>query len=180
MQSRDRQNCITNIISDCHRRLGISDSYAEQHQLQIQDECQDLVPIGEDVFQRPQQLMPTAAQAWFRMRDSASDDGVVLQVVSAFRSIDYQTGIIERKLKAGQTIDDILKVSAAPGFSEHHSGRALDLATPGFDPLEEVFENCPAFKWLSASAGRFGFRMSYPRNNCHSVAYEPWHWCWCL
>ena len=75
-------------------------------------------------------------------------------------------------------IEDILKVSAAPGYSEHHSGRALDITTPGYDVLEEVFEASPAFRWLEKNASHYRFRLSYPRDNPHGVVYEPWHWYW--
>ena len=47
-----------------------------------------------------------------------------------------------------------------------------------FEKLEEEFDKSPAFKWLEKTAGNFGFRMSFPKNNRHGVAYEPWHWCW--
>ena len=69
-------------------------------------------------------------------------------------------------------------MSAAPGYSEHHSGRAVDLTTPGSPVLEEAFEESDAFAWLRRRAPEFGFRMSYPRDNPHRVAYEPWHWAW--
>ena len=72
----------------------------------------------------------------------------------------------------------ILRVSAAPGYSEHHSGRALDITTPGYAALEEEFELSPAFAWLKKHAKTFRFRLSYPRRNTHGIAYEPWHWCW--
>ena len=112
------------------------------------------------------------------MCQAAAQDSVELQIVSAFRSVEYQLGILQRKLDRGQPIAEILRVSAAPGYSEHHSGRALDITTPGFAALEEEFENSPAFAWLKKNARRFGFRMSYPRRNPHGIAYEPWHWSW--
>ena len=85
---------------------------------------------------------------------------------------------MRKKLEQGQAIDAILQVSAAPGFSEHHSGRAVDVTTPGYPVLEEVFEESEAFAWLREHAGRFGFLLSFPRDNPHGVAYEPWHWAW--
>jgi LAS superfamily LD-carboxypeptidase LdcB len=85
--------------------------------------------------------------------------------------------IWDRKLAAGQTVAQILTVSAPPGYSEHHTGRALDLTAAGCEPLTEAFEALPAFTWLAAQAEQFGFVMSYPRNNPHGVVYEPWHWC---
>ncbi len=42
--------------------------------------------------------------------------------------------------------------------------------------LEEEFETTPAYRWLCDNAGRSGFRQSFPRNNIHGIAYEPWHW----
>jgi zinc D-Ala-D-Ala carboxypeptidase len=139
-------------------------------------EAAELVSIGPDIYGRDQRLTPAAAHAWQSMRTAAEKEGIVLQAVSAFRSVAYQRGIIERKLAAGQKIEDILRVSAAPGFSEHHTGRTIDITTPGCKPLEEEFERTPAFAWLTRRAGEFGFTMSYPRNNPRGVIYEPWHW----
>ena len=123
-------------------------------------------------------MTPDAAEAWHKMKNSAASVSVCLQVVSAFRSVDYQLNILRRKLDQGQAIDDILRVSAAPGYSEHHSGRALDLTTPGCAVLEEEFEDSEAFNWLTEHAANFGFHMSFPRNNPHGVIFEPWHWAW--
>lgn len=109
---------------------------------------------------------------------AAAGDEIQLQLVSAYRSVDYQEGILRKKLEKGQAIDEILRISAAPGFSEHHSGRAVDVTTPGFPALEEAFEESEAFAWLIRHAGEFSFRLSYPRGNPHGVAYEPWHWAW--
>jgi len=160
------------------RRLGIPADYASTRRLRLQREPKALVSIGEDVHARMQWLAPRAARAFVRMREAAAGDGVALQVVSAFRSADYQLGILKRKLDRGETIAQILTVSAAPGYSEHHSGRVVDLTTPGYAALEEAFESSPAFAWLTSHAHRFGFALSYPRDNPHGIAYEPWHWCW--
>ena len=82
------------------------------------------------------------------------------------------------KVAAGMPMDEILRVSAAPGYSEHHTGCAIDITTPGSEPLEEEFEHTDAFRWLVRSAERFGFAMSYPRDNAFGIIYEPWHWQW--
>lgn len=160
------------------RALGVPADYGRQRGLAIAREPAKLVFIGDDIHGRPQWLAPPAASAWRRMQGAAASEAIVLQVVSAFRSADYQLGIIRRKLERGVAIDEILRVSAAPGFSEHHSGRVVDVTTPGFDALEEVFETSPAFAWLIDHAKAFGFHLSYPRGNHHGIAYEPWHWCW--
>lgn len=157
---------------------GVPSDYGRSHGLRRVREPQQLASIGRDIHHRERFLAGPAARAWFRMQRAAANDGVTLQVVSAYRSIEYQCDIIERKLAAGQCINDILAVSAAPGYSEHHSGRALDLTCPGYAALEEEFEDSPAFAWLTKHAERFRFSLSYPRGNRHGIAYEPWHWCW--
>jgi zinc D-Ala-D-Ala carboxypeptidase len=111
------------------------------------------------------------------MKAAAAADRVVLRIVSAFRSIERQAEIVRRKLQRGATLEQILAVTAPPGFSEHHSGRAVDLTTDGSPPLEEEFERTAAFRWLSSHAGEFGYGLSYPPDNPQGYLYEPWHWC---
>jgi zinc D-Ala-D-Ala carboxypeptidase len=139
-------------------------------------EAAELVSVGPDIYQRDQRLTPAAAQAWNTMRTNAEQNGETLQLVSAFRSVDYQKQLIQRKLTAGQTWEQILRVSALPGYSEHHTGRTIDITTPDFKPLTEEFEHSSAFKWLTQRAKEFGFTMTYPRDNEFGIAYEPWHW----
>lgn len=158
--------------------LGVPRDHGRTRGLHRLREPASLAFIGYDTQRRPQWMASRAARAWTRMREAAAADGIELQVASAFRSVEYQLGILRRKLERGQSMAQILRVSAAPGYSEHHSGRALDITTPGYAALEEEFELSPAFAWLQKHAKTFRFRLSYPRRNTHGIAYEPWHWCW--
>ncbi len=161
-----------------HQRLGIPADYESSSRLVLQVTPDDLVSIGCDIFGRPQRLRAIAAAAWSRMQDAASDQEIDVKVVSAYRSIDYQTSLIERLLGQGQLIEDILTRVAAPGYSEHQSGCAVDVTSEQTEPLEEEFEQTEAFDWLTRNASRFGFYLSYPRENRFDVIYEPWHWCY--
>jgi zinc D-Ala-D-Ala carboxypeptidase len=158
--------------------LGVPRDYGRQRKLRRMREPGRLEFLGYDTQNRPQWLTPRAARAWQRMRAEAARKNIDLLVVSAFRTIEYQLGILKRKLARGDSIGEILRVAAAPGYSEHHTGRALDVTTPGYEALEEDFAKSPAYRWLCKNAGDFGFRLSYPRRNIHGIAFEPWHWCW--
>ncbi|HLF29976.1 MAG TPA: M15 family metallopeptidase [Xanthomonadales bacterium] len=173
-----RQTRFARQIRAIGEQLGIPDDYGRRHRLALQNEASQLSSIGPDVFGREQFLAPNCAAAWFGMRAAAFEAGAELQAVSAFRSVGYQRELLQKKLDKGLTMLEILLVSAAPGYSEHHSGYALDISTPGFAPLQEEFENSPAFTWLQKHAGTFGFRLSFPQGNRHKLAYEPWHWCY--
>ncbi len=152
--------------------------YTQRTRLALVSEPPRLLRCGNDRFGRPLWLHPDCATQWLRMRRAAGEQGVLMHAVSGFRGFSYQRGIIERKLARGQRIADILAVNTAPGFSEHHSGRAIDIGTTGEPPAEESFEHTAAFAWLSRHAADFGFRLSYPRDNPHGIVYEPWHWYW--
>ena len=158
--------------------LGIAPNYGPTHRLRRVPEATTLVDIERDCFDRPQRLSPAAAKAWQAMCTAATEAGMTLQVVSAYRSVDYQAQLIERKLAAGQSLDQILKVSAAPGYSEHHSGRAVDITCPGVEVLSEAFAESAAYQWLSQHAEGYGFVCSFPANNRHGLIWEPWHWCY--
>ncbi|BCT91296.1 peptidase [Lysobacter helvus] len=158
--------------------LGLDDAYGERTGLPLVAEPELLGFAGFDRYRRPLWLLPGAARAWQHMQADAMRNDIVLEAISGYRSHDYQLGIFERKRARGQTVDEILTVNAAPGYSEHHGGRALDIGTPGEPPAEESFETTRAFAWLQDNAGGHGFTMSYPRDNPHGIVYEPWHWCW--
>jgi D-alanyl-D-alanine carboxypeptidase len=165
----DRLTCL-------HAELGIPADYAATRGIAPQPQARLLTPLGLDCQGRDQFAAPEAAAAWQTMQAAALNDLVALHLVSAFRGVDYQAGIIRRKLAQGQSIDAILMVSAAPGFSEHHTGRAFDLTTNDSPMLEESFESTDAFRWLAQHAARYGFAMTMGRQNPAGFIYEPWHW----
>ena len=67
---------------------------------------------------------------------------------------------------------------AKPGTSEHQTGLALDISSPGGGyELEEVFGETAEGKWLAVYAPMFGFVVRYPKGKekITGYAYEPWH-----
>lgn len=161
-----------------HRELNIPLDYAERTGLPSYEEValSELVVAQLDEAGRPLVLTNPAAKALASLRKAAHRDGIELLPFSGFRSYLYQKGLFAAKLHKGIALDDILKVLAAPGYSEHHTGEAVDITAPGCPPAEEIFESTPAYSWLRDHAGRFGFTESFPRGNPHSLVYEPWHW----
>ncbi len=159
-----------------HRQLGISRELVENYRLDFHSEGRNLQDIGENEAGRMQRLTADTAAAWFEMQRVAASQGIILAPVSGFRSYEVQADIIQRKLQSGLRIEDIVRVVAIPGFSQHHSGQALDINTENCPALEEEFENTPAFRWLLDHAHSYHFSLSYPRDNSLGIIYEPWHW----
>ncbi|HEX7080665.1 MAG TPA: M15 family metallopeptidase [Gammaproteobacteria bacterium] len=156
--------------------LGIPPNYGVDPPLPAYADAEKLEEVEPNIIGRMQRLWPKTARDWRAMKTAAAEDGVRLLLVSGFRSVSHQVRLIRAKLARGQDIAVILKANAAPGFSQHHTGKAVDIATPGSRPLTEEFERSEAFFWLQHNAERFGFRMPYGRNNRYGFVYEPWHW----
>ena len=67
-------------------------------------------------------------------------------------------------------------VSAKPGFSEHQTGLAMDILTPGIEMSE--FKNTKASDWLKDNGYKYGFILRYPEDKTYitGYAFESWHY----
>jgi len=82
------------------------------------------------------------------------------------------------KAQRRQRTTERAEVSAPPGYSEHHTGYAIDIGD-GKAPathVEESFGKTEAFAWLEENAARYNFELSFAENNAQGISYEPWHW----
>ncbi len=108
------------------------------------------------------------------MIDDALEDGVKIWIVSAYRSFAEQA-----YLKGSYTVtygSGANAFSADQGYSEHQLGTTFDFTTEGMGGgLLTTFESTAAFEWLQKNAHKYGFTLSYPKNNAY-YQYEPWHW----
>lgn len=124
------------------------------------------------------------------MIKAAEEDGVYLNVVSAYRSIQKQQENLEaytqRLIADGMSEEDAraaaLTEIAEPGTSEHNAGLSLDILTSDWwethDDVTADFENTEEFLWLQSNAHKYGFILRYPEEWEHvtGYTYEPWHY----
>ncbi|TAE56100.1 MAG: D-alanyl-D-alanine carboxypeptidase family protein [Nostocales cyanobacterium] len=124
-------------------------------------------------------MRTAAAQRFKAMVEAAKSAGVILVPISGFRTVQQQEELFfNLGAQRNQTPAERAAVSAPPGHSEHHTGYAVDIGdgrVPATN-LQTNFENTQAYQWLTANAARFGFELSFPKNNPQGVSYEPWHW----
>ncbi len=159
-------------------RLGARPELLIERNLPLFPDASELAIAHVSASGREHRLIPEAAKRWIDLKNSAGNDGVIVLIISGFRGFDRQFELISSKVETGQAIGEILAVMAPPGCSEHHTGRAIDVGTPGCEPLSEAFAETDACHWLVANAGEFGFRLSFPPDNRWGYRYEPWHWCY--
>ncbi|HSF73194.1 MAG TPA: M15 family metallopeptidase, partial [Microcoleus sp.] len=138
--------------------------------------AKDLVSVTPDGSVK---LRTSAAAKYQEMANAAAASGIYFAPISGFRSLqDQQHVFFDVKAERRQNASKRAEVSAPPGYSEHHTGYAIDIGdgTAPEHNLSPSFENTEAFKWLEANAVAFSFEMSFPKNNRQGVSYEPWHW----
>ena len=124
-----------------------------------------------------QQLRGEAATAVKDMFDAAGKAGFNLVMASGYRSAQLQEVVYNGYVaRDGQEAAD--RYSARPGTSEHQTGLALDITTPGRKCyLEICFADTPEGKWLKQNAYKYGFHLRYQegKENITGYQFEPWH-----
>lgn len=123
------------------------------------------------------QMRTEAADALSQMLVAAETDGLLMKVISSYRSYATQVSTYNYWVNVdGKTQAD--RSSARPGHSEHQTGLAVDLGMPdGTCDLEICFGDTEQGKWLAANAQDYGFIVRY-ESDTESVTgyqYEPWH-----
>ncbi len=117
------------------------------------------------------------ADVWTHLQkliDDAKSAGVTMYVQSAYRSFNEQSALkSDYKVIYGSGTAN--SFAADQGYSEHQLGTTVDMIAPGQGGNLDGFDTTKAYTWLLANAYRYGFTLSYPKDNKFYV-YEPWHW----
>jgi len=146
-------------------------------------DAQHVVKQGQRTPLDPQHVPRPVHEAYQQMMAAMEADlGKRLLIESGYRSPAYQLYLFLFYMpKHDYSITETNRFVALPGHSEHGypPRQALDFINQeginGEDHPEE-FEALPEYQWLQRHAGTFGFVLSYPRENPHHTAFEPWHW----
>lgn len=142
---------------------------------------QRLMVVGsysQDSEQRFERLDREAGLALLKLIDAARAEGVWIVPVSGFRDLDRQETLFRSQAEQVGSEAIAARAVAPPGYSEHHTGLAVDLAdglAPSLD-VSTAFGKSAAFQWLTRNARTYGYELSFPRDNPQGINYEPWHW----
>lgn len=106
------------------------------------------------------------AKAFKVMREAANADGVDLVITSGFRTMEQQTKLFEARKDPKASAS--LGTAAAPGFSRHQNGKAIDVRTGISKPGFIAGKSSPVWEWIKTNAPLYGFEIL-------RVLDEPWH-----
>lgn len=143
----------------------------------------DFVKVSEEHASKTIFLNKEVYDAFLKMYEKASRDGIELQIISGARNFEHQKAIWERKwlrladLDPHSRTQKILEFSSMPSTSRHHWGTDIDL-----NNLENSYfesgQGKREYEWLVKNASEFGFYQVYTSKNSGRTGYaeEKWHW----
>ena len=132
-------------------------------------------PLGEEVI-----IEEKAYQAYLGLKENLEKEGVFIGLDGALRTLKRQEEITEEFLEK-YGADYAAKIVAKPGYSEHHSGLALDLylIVDGKNIInnEDLVQYPKVLEKVHQKLAEYGFILRYPKHKEHitGYAYEPWH-----
>ncbi len=131
--------------------------------------------LGDDV-----EVEKYAYESYMRLKDDLAEEGVFVDLDSARRSVAAQQEIMDRFTEE-YGADYAAKIVAVPGYSEHHTGLALDLYLniDGKDVIynEDLILYPDIWAKIHEKLADYGFILRYLEGKEHitGYAYEPWH-----
>ena len=131
--------------------------------------------VGDDV-----EVETKAYDAYLQLKAALEAEGVYVDLDSARRSVADQQRIMD-EFTEEYGADYAKKTVATPGYSEHHTGLALDLylIVDGKDVVEneDMMQYPEIWEKIHAKLAEHGFILRY-LDGCEHLtgyAYEPWH-----
>ena len=131
--------------------------------------------LGDDV-----EVESAAYDAYLQLKEALEQEGVYVDLDSARRSIAAQQQIVDDFTeKYGPAY--VAKYVAVPGYSEHHTGLALDLYLniDGVDVYEneDMVQYPEIWAQIHEKLAEYGFILRYLEGKEHATGYgyEPWH-----
>ena len=121
-----------------------------------------------------------ACDAYFKLKEALAAEGVYVDLDSARRSVAEQQRIWDKFMEQyGEVYTK--RTVAVPGFSEHHTGLALDLYLniDGEDVYlnEDMVKYTDVWAKIHAKLADYGFILRYleGKEAITGYGYEPWH-----
>ena len=131
--------------------------------------------LGDEV-----EVETEAYNAYLKLKDALNKEDVHIDLDSARRSVEQQQNIWDKFMKEyGEAYTK--RIVAVPGYSEHHTGLALDLYlnVDGKDVYknEDMVTYPELWEKIHAKLAEYGFILRYleGKEAITGYGYEPWH-----
>jgi len=136
---------------------------------------EDLVKMGLEFSYAGNEISNEVYVSFKKLVRDAKKEGLTIIANSSYRSYENQEKVYNQK-KANLGTEQADLIATHPGYSEHQTGLAIDVSTPGY--TTETFDTSDEFKWLIENAHKYGFILRYPKDKKYltGIEYESWHY----
>ncbi|MBR4726877.1 MAG: M15 family metallopeptidase [Clostridia bacterium] len=153
----------------------------KQHKLPDDWEANVRLEDSVNRYGETYQVETTALKAFYELqKDLLENDGVIIELDSTYRSVKRQQEIWD-EFEAEKGLEYAQKYVAVPGYSEHHTGLAIDICIEKdgvqiYDNDEMIAER-EIFAVIHSKLADHGFILRYPegKDDITGYSYEPWH-----
>ena len=128
------------------------------------------------------QVEKEAFEQYKKLKKDLEKEKVYIELDSVYRSVKAQQDLWnEWSADPEKGPDYVKKFVAVPGYSEHHTGLALDICIRKNGELvydnDEMIAETEIFAKIHKKLADYGFILRYPkgRESSTGYTYEPWH-----
>ena len=148
----------------------------------LPENWEDTIELQEtrNYFDESIRVERTAYEAYQGLQAALLSEGVDIELESSYRSVERQEALWA-EYEASYGLDYCKQYVAVPGFSEHHTGFAIDtnlIQKDGpADEAERLEERAVLWAKVHEKMPAYGFILRYPegKEEITGYAYEPWH-----
>ena len=126
------------------------------------------------------QVEKKALEKFLEMREELAKEGVIIELDSVTRSVAEQQTLWDKwTIEYGE--DYVKKYVAVPGYSEHHTGLAIDICIEKdgkrINDNDEMIAEKEIFSKIHTKLAKYGFILRYldGKDDITGYSYEPWH-----
>ena len=152
-------------------------------QNKLPDDWEDVVELEESAnrWGETYQVEKKALEAFCALqKDLLENDGIIIELDSTYRSVVRQQEIWD-EFEAEKGLEYAQQYVAVPGYSEHHTGLAIDICLEKdgvrIDDNDDMIAEREIFSKIHAKLADYGFILRYleGKDAITGYAYEPWH-----
>ena len=151
---------------------------------QLPDDWEKNVELADakNAWDEDIKIEKNAYKQYKALKKELKEDGVEIELDSVYRSVKEQQDLWDEwSADPEKGIDYVRKFVAVPGYSEHHTGLAVDICIKKDGKLiydnDEMIAEREIFGKIHKKLAKYGFILRYleGRDDVTGYAYEPWH-----
>ena len=150
----------------------------------IRDDWEDIIQLVriKNVWSEDIKIEKETYKQYISLEKALKEDGINIKLDSAYRSVQSQQELWDKWVNDSKKgFDYVKKYVAVPGYSEHHTGLAIDICLEKDGELiydnDKMLADIETFLKIHAKLADYGFILRYlkGKEDTTGYSYEPWH-----